>query len=361
MPKESAKTRPTIIDVARIAKVGTTSVTRFLNPKRRVELSLEIRQRVEKTIKELNYRPSASKRKARMTKKVTHTFGILTSLSKDIFHSRYHTEILSGIFDEIARTSHELKFFLLKNRHYERLEEILYDHGLDGLLILTWRIHPNLVKLVEESSGEFPLVIFNDFDPKLRVDIAYTDVAEGMRLAVGHLLEKGYKKIAMLKGPSNILFQDQGKTLKVPSIDALEKARGFINALKERNVPLKNKAFIRECASYLEGDGYQEMKKWLKEKRNLPEAIVCANDDIAIGALRALKEANLKCPKDIALVGFDDIEKAAIVTPSLTTVKQPLYQMGQDAVSLLIERVLDPTKVPEPKRYLPELVVRNTT
>ncbi len=353
--------KASIVDVAKLARVGTTSVTRFINPRKRVELSREVREKIEKAVKELEYSPRPQARRSR-TGKATYTFGVLTSLSKDIFHSRYHTEILSGIFDRIAETSHELKFFLLKDRHYERIEEILFEHGLDGMLILTWRIHPNVVRLVEKSEGDLSLVIFNDYDPKLKVNILYTDVREGMRQAVIHLLERGYKKIAMLKGPSHILFRENKKVLRVPSIDARQKTQGFMDGLKERGIPIQKTKMIRECPSYLEGDGYHEIRNWIRRNRKaLPEAFVCANDDIAIGALRAIKEAGLSCPKDVALVGFDDIEKARLVSPALTTVKQPLYRMGKDAVDLLIKSIGSPDKSWEHKPYPPELVVRSTT
>ena len=357
----SRRKRVSIVEVAKRAGVGTTSITRFFDPRKRLELSKETCLKIEKVVKELNYFPRASARRGRAGK-TTYTLGALTSLSKDIFHSRYHTEILSGIFDRIAETSHELKFFLLKDRHYQRIEEVLFEHGLDGLLILTWRIHPNVVRLVEQSKGDLPLVIFNDYDSKLKVNILYTDVREGMRQAVIHLLERGYKNIAMLKGPSHILFRENEKVLRVPSIDARQKAQGFMDGLRERGIQIQKTKMIRECPSYLEGDGYHEIRNWIRRNRKaLPEAFVCANDDIAIGALRAIKEAGLSCPKDIALVGFDDIEKARLVTPALTTVKQPLYQMGKDAVNLLIKSLSSPDKSWEHKSYVPELMVRSTT
>lgn len=359
IPQPRWKERPAISDVAREAGVSTASISRFLNPRKRMELTRPTRAKIERAIEKLSYLPSPFARRRRA--KETYTFGLLTSLSKDIFHSRYHTELLSGVFDRIGRTSHSLKFFLLKDRHYERLEEILYEQGIDGLLILTWRIHPNMVRLVEKTSGELPLVVFNDFDPRLKANILYTDVREGIRQAVIYLLEKGYQKIGMLAGPSEIIFQEGKRKLRVPSIDAKEKTAGFLEALREKRVPVRE-AWLRKCASYREGDGYHEMKLWVGEAkgRKLPEALVAGNDEIALGALRALKEAKLSVPGKMALVGFDDIEKAKLISPALTTVRQSLYQMGLDAVDILIERVEFPVKEPVQKRYAPELVIRET-
>ncbi len=352
---DNPKKKSTTADVAREAGVGTTSVTRYFHPRKRLELTPQTRFLIECAVQKLRYSPRPY---AREKKVQQYTFGLLTSLSKDIFNSRYHTGILSGIFDRIGKTTHELKLILLKNRHYERVEEILYDHGIDGLMILTWRIHPNVVKLVEESTGELPLVIFNDYDPKLRVNILYTDVREGMKKAVFHLFERGHREIGMLSGPTDILFKDGDKMLQVPSIDVREKRQGYIDAFEERGIKVLPD-WIHECHSYTSGDGYAIMREWIKNG-NLPQAVVCANDEIALGALTALKEAKIACPEGLALIGFDDIEKAGLVSPSLTTVRQPLYQMGVDAVEVLIDRVKFPTKDAVQKSYLPELIPRQT-
>ncbi len=358
MKENTSSRNPTIKDVAREAGVGTTPVNRYFDLRMRMSLRPQTREKIEQAIASLGYKHTPRIRRKSKGEAKKYLFGLLTSLSKDVFNSRYHTGILSGVFDRIGQTSHELKFFLLKDRHYERLEEVLFQHAIDGLMILTWRIHPNLVRLVEQSSGEVPLVVFNDYDPKLKVNILYTDVKEGIRQAVFYLLEKGYETIGMLGGPSEILFHDKNETLRVPSIDAKEKLTGFLEAFKEKRISIA-KNMIHECPSYREGDGYLEMKKWIK-KGNLPRALIAANDEIALGAMRALKESRLWCPDSVALVGFDDIEKAKLVSPSLTTIRQPLYQMGQDAVDILIEKMQSPGKEPVQRRYVPELIIRQT-
>ena len=101
------------------------------------------------------------------------------------------------------------------------------------------------------------------------------------------------------------------------------------------------------------------MKGWLCEK-DLPQAIVCGNDDLAFGALKALKEAGKRVPQDIAVIGFDDNKRAKKFSPPLTTVRQPLAQMGKDAVDILIRQIERPSPGPISKKYLPRLVVRKT-
>ncbi len=359
MNKPIDSRKNTINDVAREAGVGVGTVSRYLHPAQRRGIKHEdIKLKIEAAIRKLDYTPNPNRSKRRRVSHKQWTLGLLTSLSKDIFNSRYHTAILSGVFDRIAKTPHDLKFILLREKHYERLEEILYEHEVDGLMILTWRIHPSVIKLVEESDGKLPLVIFNDYDPKVKVNILYTDVKEGVKQGVFYLIEKGYRKIGMLTGPTHMVFRDGDTELEIPSIDVKEKTEGFMEALKEKRIPLI-KTYIKRCVSYNYGDGYHEMKVWI-QKGNLPEAIVCANDEIALGAMRALKESRIWCPQGMALVGFDDIEKARIVSPSLTTVRQPLYQMGHDAIEILVEKIEAPGKELVQRKYMPELVVRQT-
>jgi len=354
--KSKAKRQPTIRDVAKAAGVSISSVTRFIDPRKRPELSPETQAKVEKAVLETGYLLNVSARKRRAKKKVT--IGILTFPSSEIFRSRYHTEILTGVHEHAFRSAHELKLFILREHHYDRIEEVLYEHGVDGLMILSWRCHPNVVELVEKSSGALPLVIFNDYKPGLKVNVLYTNVREGMKQAVFYLLRRGFKKIALLAGPRDVLIQSGTKTQKIASFDAREKFEGFLEALKEKGISSR-KEWIVECPSYNQGESYQVIKEWLG-KTDLPEALVAMNDEIALDAWRVLKEFKLWPGEKMALVGFDDIEKGRLVSPSLTTIHQPLPQMGRDAVDILLERVGDPMMEPVQKCYKTELIVRQT-
>lgn len=353
---EKRRKKPALADVAREAGVSTMSVSRFLNPRKRMELSPESRAKIELAIQKLAYAPSPFARKRNAREK--YTFGLLTSLSKEIMKSGYHMGILGGIVDRVFKTGHALKFFHYANRPYARLEEILYEQGVDGLLIITWRIDPSLIKLVEKSPASLPLVIFNDFDPALKANILYSNVRQGMKDAVAYLAGKGYREIGFLKAPSEILFQTGGEPEVIPSLDISDKLKGFREGMKEQKLSVK-KGWVHESSSYHETEAYEAMKKWIRSK-NLPRAVLCTNDEIAVGALKALKEAKLWCPEKVALMGFDDIERGLVISPSLTTMKQPLYQMGADAVDLLIDRVQFPSDKPIQKGYLPQLVIRQT-
>ncbi len=286
--------------------------------------------------------------------KPRYVFGILTVPSKDIFRSCYHAELLSGLFRRFAGCGHELKVFTPARSSYRSLNGILLDHGLDGLLVLTWRwIHPAISRLIETQRHERVLV-FNDPVPGLRVNLFYTDVTRGMAQAVRYLLRQGHRRIGMLRGPDAVPFRVRGKTVRVPFIDTRLKERGFIRAMRTAGAPC-DRSWIREGRANTEGEGYRIMRLWLREKR-FPEAVVCGNDDLAFGALKALREYG----REAAVIGFDDNARAKEFAPSLTTVRQPLARMGEDAAALLIRQREIRNPRPVTRGYLPRLVVRDS-
>ena len=302
---------------------------------------------------------SARQKKSFLASKRFYIFGILTTPAKDIFHSNYHRGLLSGILPRIKTLKGRLKIIMMPSHSYKSLQEILAENGLDGLLILTWRwIHPSIAKLLETTSHSRVLVV-NDPVPGLRVNCLYTDTDAGMAQAVAHLFKKGRRKIGMLHGPWEVPFKVGKRKVKVPFIDTRLKAQGFLRALKTRRIPC-DQTWLRSGTANSEAEGYRVMKKWLGEK-NFPEAIVCGNDDLAFGALKALKEAGRRVPQDVAVIGFDDNERAKSFSPPLTTVRQPLGQMGKDAVDILVRQIDRPSPGPISKKYLPRLIVRKTT
>ena len=279
--------------------------------------------------------------KGSLAKRRSYVFGILTTPAKDIFHSNYHRGLLAGILPRIKAAKSRLKIVMMpsqphspskklkvngtspgnplgkenksQDKSYKSLDQILTEHGLDGLLILTWRwIHPSLAKLIETTRHDRVLVV-NDPVPGLRVNNLYTDTDAGMAQAVAHFFKKGYRKIGMLCGPWEVPFKVGQKKVKVPFIDTQLKVRGFLRALRAKRLPC-DQARLRSGAANSEGEGYRVMKKWLREK-NLPEAIVCGNDDLAFGAVKALREAGKRVPQDMAVVGFDDNERAKSFSP----------------------------------------------
>ena len=275
------------------------------------------------------------------------TVGLLTAFTPEIFKSEYFTRIISGIIDALRQTVYDLKFIMVKDEEYaDPTRKILKAHEIDGLLLLTWRIHPKYIQEAIEGS-ELPVVIVNDFTSELKANIVYGSNKAGVQLAFRHLLNRGYKKIGMLQGPDEA------------SLDARERYQIYRDLLKEYEMPF-DPMHYRKCDYFFEEDGYLKMMDMIHNAKSLPRAILCFNDDIAIGALKALKESWIKCPEEVAVIGYDGIERGKYVVPPLTTIRQPLERMGREMVNILTGLIEGKLKGPIQKECFPELVIRQS-
>ncbi len=275
------------------------------------------------------------------------TIGLLTAFTPEIFKSEYFTRIISGIVDALRQTDFALKLIMVKDEDYaDPSRKILKEHDLAGLLLLTWRIHP---KYIEESMDgtELPIVIINDFAQGIKANIVYCNNKAGIEMAFKHLINRGYRKIGMLQGPDE------------DSLDARDRYKIYGDLIKEYELAF-DPAHYRKCDYFFEEDGYLKMMDIIHSAKNMPRAMLCFNDDIAIGALKAFKESWIKCPEEVAVIGYDGIERGKYVVPPLTTIRQPLERMGREMVSIVIGLIEGKLKGPVQKEFLPELVIRQS-
>ena len=275
------------------------------------------------------------------------TVGLLTAFTPEIFKSEYFTRIISGIIDALRESNYALKLLMLKDEEYaDASRKILEEHQVNGLLLLTWRIHP---KFIEEAlqGSDLPVVLINDYAPQLKANIVYCNNKTGIQLALKHLLNRGYRKIGMLQGPDE------------DSLDARERQQVYIDLLREYNLSF-DPAYFRKCDYFFEEDGYLKMMDIIHHAKPLPRALLCFNDDLAIGALKALKESWIKCPEEVAIIGYDGIERGKYVVPPLTTIRQPLERMGREMVQVLMGLMEGTLKGPVRKEFFPELVIRQS-
>jgi DNA-binding LacI/PurR family transcriptional regulator len=275
------------------------------------------------------------------------TVGLLTAFTPEIFKSEYFTRLMSGIVDALRQTSYDIKFIMVRDEEYaDPSLKLLTSHDIEGLLLLTWRIHPRYIEETMEGTN-LPIVIVNDFTPGIKTNIVYSSNKAGMQLAFKHLLNRGYRKIGMLQGPDEA------------SLDARERFQIFRELLQEYDLSFEP-AHFRRCDYFFEEDGYLKMMDIIHNSKSLPRAMVCFNDDIAIGALKALKESWIKCPEEVAIIGYDGIERGKYVAPPLTTIRQPLERMGREMVSTLIGLIEGKLTGPVQKEFVPELVIRQS-
>ena len=310
---EVAHTRVTIREVADEAGVSIATVSRVLNG--RDDVAPETRELVSRIIQERGY---IANRGARgLSAGRTGLVGLLVPL---VFPA-YFAAILSGATE--ALQDHDLRAVLSPTQHEHDREVTLLDrlmHGLtDGALIV----------LPEESSEELGRLVdagyrFVVVDPLMPLDDRIASVSaantSGADQAMKHLLGLGHRRIAIITGPRGWVATE-------------ERRRGYHAALAAAGILPDPRL---EVESNFEIDGGEQAAFQLLDLADPPTAIFAFNDNHAIGAIRAARTRGVRVPEDLSIVGFDDVEHATVVTPALTTVRQPLAEMGRTAVSLLM-------------------------
>jgi LacI family transcriptional regulator len=330
--------RATIRDIARHAGVSVATVSRVING--RPDVAAETRESVLRHVRAHNFTTNRSARALSVGKTGLVGFTVPNA------HAEYFTLILSGATE--ALYEQDMRVVLCPTLHEHEREVTLLDrlmHGTtDGaILLLPTETGDELQAL--QGYG-FPFVVA---DPRHPLDEGVPAVSAahwaGAKAATDHLLSLGHRRIALITG-------ERGWTASE------ERLNGYQTALAGAGVPL-TPDLVAE-GDFLMESGYGAAHVLL-DLADPPTAIFASNDDMAVGALRAARERGLQVPAYLSIVGFDDSTQASIVTPALTTVRQPLEELGRTAVSLLT-RVLDKQRVEALHVELAtKLVVRDST
>ncbi len=337
MPGSNGR-RPTIADVARRAGVSTATVSNVMNERGRV--GEQSRRRVRRAADAMGFRPDRLARGLRAGR--THVIGLLLGNIANPFY----TEIAAGVVDGAARVGyHVFVGHTAADPVLQRNEaQALRDHRCDGL-IFTAIVRADRPLLDELLRGGVPIVQVERRLPGLGADyVGIDDRAAGREIA-GHLAQLGHRAIAIISGPHS-------------STASHERYLGMREGIRAAGLPLR-RAHMQE--SELTREGGHAAARRLLAARPLPTAVACGNDMIALGAIDALIDHGLRIPGDIAVAGFDDMPFASSRLINLTTVQQPLQQLGSAAVELLLARLHDPGRAPV-RMVLPHrLVVRTSS
>src|SRR5215469_9689836 len=295
----------------------------------------ETRERVRAAARKFNYQPSLLARSLR--KKRTFTVGVLVPELND----GYHTMVMSGIGDHLIREGYF--YFSAHHRHkpdmMEEYPRLLMGRGAEGLLSIDTNLTHELPVPVVAVAGHKKIPGITN---------VLLDHRRAAELVIHHLAELGHKHIAFMKGQP---FSSDSQT-RWESIAAVA---------KQMSIPID-----RELTVQLERDisspelGYPVVQTLLQSRKRFT-AIVAFNDMSAIGAIRALGDANLRVPEDVSVIGFDDIQLASYHTPRLTTIRQPLHEIGESAARLLLQRLQGFRDYPAELAVPPELIIRETT
>lgn len=329
------KKRVTLRDVAKHAGVSPKTVSNVLNDWPYV--SDETRRRVQASIDALGYRQSilaASLRTGR-----TKTIGVVIP---DITNP-FFGQVVRGCEDVLYNAGYSI---FLCNTNEDAAKErtyldILANRRVDGLLL--FGAHSSSEELTAAVHGEIPIVAEDSPAESDNTTVIDIDNSAGAAMAVRHLLDLGHKRIAHLGGPSE-------------RAAANGRHEGYQQALEAAGVDY-DPALVIRCKPTMRG-GYHAALQLLGDEQ--PAALFCYNDLMAIGAMVACRRLGLEIPDDVAIVGFDDIAMASLVTPILTTVRVQQYEMGRLASELLLKRLGDDEEVPGRVKVPVELIVRGS-
>ena len=327
----------TIREVAESAGVSYATVSHVINNTRLV--SPETRERVVAAMDALHYRPNALARSLRQGK--TNTIGLVLPDSANPFFA----EISRSIEDEAFKKGYSV---FLCNTELDTQRELFYVDVLskkqvDGIIFIAAGDQADSVDFLLRRS--MPLVMIDRNVPKVEADAVFTDNQLGGFLATQHLLELGHTRIACIAGPSSI----------TPSA---ERIIGYRKALEQAGIFYDENLIVR--GDYHAQSGMEITHSLLKMTPR-PTAIFALNDLMAIGALRAATEAGYSIPKDVAVVGYDDLEISRFTNPPLTTIAQPKKEIGTQAVHLLVDRMSQKSRPPSHLVLPPELIIRRST
>ena len=325
-------------DIARKAKVSVITVSRALN--NRPDINRETKNRILKIAHDLNY--TADQLARGLVTRKTKTIGVLVPDNVDSFYAA----VVQGIGDECRERGYGIFLWNTLDSAEKELEYLRQarEKRTDGILL--YPVQADLRYLEELKRSAAPVVFLNRHTDDPSFDHVMNDNVHGAYLAANHLIQKGHKKITYICAKPNASTGE-------------ERIAGCRIAIKEAGYPPEALDLLF-CEESIESS-YRLVKELLA-RQNPPSALFMWDDRLAVSAIKAIREAGLRIPNDVAVVGYDDIEIAAYLYPPLTTVRQTSHQIGETAARILLNKLESETS-PGPQKIVlkPELVIRETT
>lgn len=326
---------PTLEDVARVAGVSRATVSRVVNGIRNVDR--DIQEAVRRAIEKTGYAPNRVARSL-VTRRTGAVALVVSGAGGDVFGDPFFGRVVSGVVDYLRKHgTHPLLMLADNDTARDDVIAHLRQGGADGALLVTTDPEDRLPLMVALIG--VPAVVFAQ--PSAATGLSYVDMrhAAGGELAAWHLHMRDRTRLATISGPRH-----------VPA--SQERIAGF-RRLAGDHVP-------NAVGNFTMASGEEAMAELLRAHPNI-DGLFVANDLMAQGALGVLQAKGRKVPKDVAVVGFDDSSAALAARPMLTTIRQPVEQMGAAMAELLMEHIAEPGLLPTSKIFEPSLVVRDST
>jgi LacI family transcriptional regulator len=309
-----------IQDVAKHAGVSISTVSRVLNGNERV--NGEVRKRVEVAVEALSYHPNQAARLLR-----TNRSRIIGLLISDI-QNPFFMGLIRGVEDEALR--HEYSLILCNSSESPQREQqyldVLYAERVAGAIIVPTREQVGEEALKRFRERGVPVVAVDRRVKDKNIDAVLVDNVQGAREAVAHLVANGYRRIGIITGPTT-------------TTTGRERLEGYRQALQEAGIPLDSSIELRGAFDVESGE---RLAGQLFDQAAPVEALFVGNNLMTLGVLKSIQARGLRVPEDIALVGYDDIPWAELGSISVTTVMQPVYELGSTAALRLFQRLKNP-------------------
>jgi LacI family transcriptional regulator len=338
-PPPTIPVRATLFDVARLVGVSIQTVSAVINDK--PGISEPTRLRVRQAIDELNYHPNilASSLRARKS----YTIGVIVPS----ITNPYFPEFVRGV-EDIAH-QHGFSLFLCNSDNQSDKElaylQLLRRHAIAGFIDACYmennRCRETLIDLIEHG---VPVVVLGNLRIHPKTVVVDSKNKQGGYAAVAHLVEFGHRRIGVIKPP--------------PTIVGLDRLSGFQFGFQDHGLPITDRYWVE--GGFDVSDGEAGVQRLLKLP-DPPTAVIAANDLVAIGAATALRRLGKRVPEDISIVGYDNIRMAELYDPALTTIAQPVYQMGVTAMKAIIRRIADRSLGGAKRDFTPRLIIRAST
>lgn len=328
----------TIKDIARELGISKSTVSRVLQ--NAYDVNPTTRKLVQDKMRELRYRPNMLARN--LKKKNTKTIGV----NIPAFEIPFYAVAIGGIQDEAARQGFNI-ITCQSNEDFDtelKNIETLLSSQVDGLLISISKTTRNVKHLLELQRNNIPVVLFNRVAGLMDFSKVYVNDIDGAYKMVTYLINKGYRHIAHISGPTNLSLSKK-------------RIEGYKKALSDHELSFDEALMIEGDFSFSDGAICTEE---LLDRGKQIDAIFCVCDSMAMGCMQALKKRGIGIPEDVAVAGYTGDPASAYVDPGLTTIAQPCYQIGAQATDLLIKKILKPDTPRQDIMLETELVVRDS-
>lgn len=311
----------TLTDIANELSVSKTLVSMVLNGKGDANsINKDTQKKVFDKARELKYKPNQLARGLRMGK--TKTIGLLVADISNPFFAR--------ITRTIERYAEKEGYSLIvcssdeDQERERRLVRMLINRQVDGIIMTSTLEHPDVIE--EMISDNFPLVLFDRYFKGMKVNYVGVDNIAATKNAVNHFIKNGHSKIALVTLTPNYISSLQ------------DRKKGYLEAINKSNIELVEKHILELDYRDLKDKQYNQIKDFIFENKEIT-AIFTSNNNLAVGCMEAIRELGLKIPTDISLITFDDVELFKFTSPALSSIAQPLEEIGKTAVSTLLHQL----------------------